>query len=215
MKWTFVQTNQSAFSLFKNRWHFPGVHFPIFREECCSTAICLKQQGDHDIMVENMLSRSRAKTRGINSSLCSPPGPLSFLLVLTLTPAPNLPSAPPHTLFMSAWIAPFHPTQLPAHYQPHNCFNPPPTFSFYYHDNTQWGVQEGEEKSGGTRKRWTRGRERGALTSASIFKKGDDHRSTGLLWPTRAQNQQQTASQTKKKKRSLLYSEQRSSKRLL
>lgn len=72
----------------------------------------------------------------------------------------------------------------------------PPTFSFYYHDNTQWGEQEGEEKSGGTRKRWTRGRERGTLTSASIFKKGDDHRSGGLPWPARAQNQQQTASQT-------------------
>lgn len=41
----------------------------------------------------------------------------------------SLPSAPPHSLFMSAWIAPFLYNQLPAHYQSHKCFNnrsPPP-----------------------------------------------------------------------------------------
>lgn len=200
MKWTFVQTNQPAFSLFNNRWHFAGAHFPIFCEECCSTAVCLKQQGDHDVMVENMLSRSRAKTHGISSSLCSPPGPLSFLLVLSLTPTPYLPSAPPHTLFMSAWIAPFHPAQLPAHYQPHNRLyptpTPPPLAFITMTTHNEESKRERRQESGGTRKRWTRGRERGVLTSASIFKKGDDHRSGGLPWPTRAQNQQQTVSQT-------------------
>lgn len=76
---------------------------------------------------------------------------------------------------------------------------PHTTFSFYYHDNTQWGEPEGEEKSRGTRKRWTRGRERGALTSASIFKKVDDRRSGGLPWPTKSATDRLSNKPTKKK----------------
>lgn len=93
----------------------------------------------------------------------------------------HLPSAPPHSLFMSAWVAPFHYTRLPAHYQSHNCFNnrsPSPSLCFYYHDNPQWGEpereQETEENSRGRKKKknWMRGWECHPLTSGSICKDG-------------------------------------------
>lgn len=109
----------------------PWAHSVVFHEECDSTAVCLKQPGEAGKPWRNggkTCCRLEAgqKTRGVGSSLPSPSGPLSILLLLPplLThPPPFCSSAPPHPLFMSAWIAPFHYIQLPAHYQSHRRFN--------------------------------------------------------------------------------------------
>lgn len=109
----------------------PWAHSVVFHEECDSAAVCLKQPGEAGRPWRNggkTCCRLEAgqKTRGVGSSLPSPSGPLSILLLLPPHPPPPPPfcsSAPPHPLFMSAWIAPFHYIQLPAHYQSHRRFN--------------------------------------------------------------------------------------------
>lgn len=76
---------------------------------------------------------------------------------------------------------------------------PPPPLAFITMTTHNEESKRERKRAEARKKRWTRGRERGALTSASICKKGTDHSSGGLPWPTRVQNQQQTASQTEKK----------------
>lgn len=96
--------------------------------------------------------------------LRSPPGPLSILLFLVSLPHPHplhLPSAPPHSLFISAWIAPFHYTHLPAHYQSHNCFNnrspPPPALSFPWQPTMRSERERGENSRGRKKREWEGG----------------------------------------------------------
>lgn len=131
-------------TLLNNRWHYHGL-IPS-----SSMRNVIPQQN-----VSNSLERpapwrngktccrleAGQKTRGVGSSLPSPSGPLSVFLLL-LPPHPPPPpfcsSAPPHPLFMSAWIAPFHYIQLPAHYQSHHP-SPSPSMCFYFHDDPQWG----------------------------------------------------------------------------
>lgn len=83
-----------------------------------------------------------------------PRGPSLFSFSSPLSPSPHRPSAPAHSLFMSAWIASFHYTQLPAHYQTHNCFNnrspPPPQLSFPWQPTED---REREENNRGRKKK--------------------------------------------------------------
>lgn len=128
----------------------PGARFAIFHEECDSAAVCLKQQREPGRPWCNSLKRAISSKWGQNTwswllSPLTPGGPFLFSFSSSLSPplsqSLSLPSAPPHSLFMSAWIAPFHYNQLPAHYQSHNCFNnrsPSPSLCFHFHDNPWW-----------------------------------------------------------------------------
>lgn len=151
----------------------PWAHSVVFHEECDSTAVCLKQPGEAGRPWRNggkTCCRLEAgqKTRGVGSSLPSPSGPLSILLLLPPHPPPLPPfcsSAPPHPLFMSAWIAPFHYIQLPAHYQSHRRFNnrsptPPPLPCAFISMTTHNEDSEKRREWGNRQRQWWGGKKK-------------------------------------------------------
>lgn len=175
----------------------------LFHSSMSQTAQSL---ADHDVMAENMLSvRNRPETRGVGSSLRSPPGPLSILLLLvslSLTPCSSTSLLLHRTLFMSAWIALFHYTLLPAHYQSYNCFNnrtpPPPVLLFPWQPTMRRARkrEQGRKIAEAGKKTWMRGWECHPLTSGSLCKEGNLHYKSPSFSKVKLANQKCASSST-------------------
>lgn len=102
---------------------------------------------------------------------------------------------------MSAWIAPFHYTQLPAHYQSHNCFNnrsPPLPVLLFPWQPTMRRARKRERRrkiaEAGKKKTWMRGWECRPLTPGSICKEGNLHYKCLSFSKVKLANEESTSS---------------------